>query len=306
MFQLYKQRNFSALINDTFSFFKTHGKNYLKSYFIISGSILLVISLVTFLLAKFFLGYTEGTISMIGKSMFVILGALAYFLFIVLSLVCYSVAVFYLKAIQEKDAPETKDVVALLKAKLGKIILFPIASLISFLPLTFLVFFITAFVMGLIFAALGLFGSILGFFVFAVMGSFMASWVLLSFYDNLTKDNGFFTSMGNGFTMVLNGFWKNVGATAIMGIIVFAVMFCVTALPGLIGTFTLLDQANPEMFDESISILSIIGTIFSVLLSFAITNLALIGQGMIYYSNEEEKGNNSLHSQIDLIGGESE
>lgn len=306
MFQLYKQRNFGALISDTFTFFKIHGKNYLKSYFIISGSILLVIALVAFLLTKFFLGGDEVTRSMMGDGTFFILAFLGCFVYIVLSLVCYSVAVFYLKAIQEKEAPETKEIIALLKAKLGKIVLFPIASLISFLPLTVLVFFLTAFILGLIFAALGLFGSILGFFVFAVMGSFMASWVLLSFYDNLTKDNGFFTAMGNGFSIVLNGFWKNVGATAIMGIIIICVMFCVTTLPGLVGTFTLLDQANPEMFDGSISILSIIGTIFSVLLSFAITNLALIGQGMIYYSNEEEKGNNSLHSQIDLIGGESE
>ncbi|QEE51308.1 hypothetical protein FUA48_17565 [Flavobacterium alkalisoli] len=306
MFQLYKQRNFGALISDTFTFFKAHGKNYLKSYFIISGSILLVISLVTFLLAKFILGGDEVTRSMMDNGTFYILAFLGCFVYLVLSLVCYSVAVFYLKAIQEKEAPETKEIIALLKAKLGKIVLFPIASLISFIPLITLVLIVSGAVSALIFATLGLFGSILGFFVFVVMGSFMASWVLLSFYDNLTKDNGFFTSMGNGFTIVLNGFWKNVGATAIMGIIVFAVLFFVTVLPEIIGTFTLLDQANPEVFDGSTSILSIIGTIFTVLLSFAITNLALIGQGMIYYSNEEEKGNNSLHSQIDLIGGESE
>ena len=35
MFQLYKKREFSALVGDTFNFFKLEGKNYFKNRIII-------------------------------------------------------------------------------------------------------------------------------------------------------------------------------------------------------------------------------------------------------------------------------
>jgi uncharacterized membrane protein len=42
--------------------------------------------------------------------------------------------------------------------------------------------------------------------------------------------------------------------------------------------------------------------VFSVLLSYIFNNFILINQGLIYYSLQEEKENNSTKSQIDLIG----
>lgn len=304
MFQLYKQRNFGALISDTFNFFKVHGKNYLKSYFIINGAILLVISLLVFLLTKFFID--SVTRPMMDGGLLFITGTAVVTLIVFLSMLSYSIPVLYLRAIQDKREPETKEIVNLLKANLGKIILFLIASLISFVPLLFLVSLVTTVLSGLILGLLGIFGSILGIVIFAVMGSFAASWVFLSFYDNITSKNGFFTSLGNGFTMVLNGFWKNIGATAVIGIIILAINFCISVLPGLIGTFTLLNETTPEGLAGGINVFTVILMIVNVLISYTLVNLILITQGMIYYSNEEEKGNNSLHSEIDLIGGESE
>ena len=43
MFQLYKKRDFNELVSDTFDFFKIHGKNYFKNYFIINGGFLLIL-----------------------------------------------------------------------------------------------------------------------------------------------------------------------------------------------------------------------------------------------------------------------
>ena len=58
MFQVFKKRDFSQLVGDTFSFFKLEGKNYFKNYFIINGGLLLILVVALYFLIKFFF---EGT-----------------------------------------------------------------------------------------------------------------------------------------------------------------------------------------------------------------------------------------------------
>ena len=52
MFQLYKKRDFSELVGDTFGFFKLEGKNYFKNYFIINGSLLLLLVVIIYFFTK--------------------------------------------------------------------------------------------------------------------------------------------------------------------------------------------------------------------------------------------------------------
>ena len=305
MFKLYRLRDFSALINDSFSFFKYHGKNYFKNYFIINGGILVVIALLTYLTTNVIFtsigdfnspGAQEMLLDYFDNNLwyFIGVGGVIFLLLMILSLLNYSYPVLYLKTLQNNEKPTVKDILALLKSKAGKIILFPIASLISFIPLFTIIALISAF----------FFMTIIGIPVACIIIAAMASWMMLSFYDNITTDNGFFTSFSKGITILTNRFWQNIGVTIIIAIVVFCTNLFFSFIPELLLEFTLLSETTDT---TSVSvIIAIISTILSVFISYLLTNLTVISQGMIYYSYEESVHNNSLDSEIDLIGGESE
>ncbi|WP_417366444.1 hypothetical protein [Flavobacterium beibuense] len=305
MFKLYRLRDFSALINDSFSFFKYHGKNYFKNYFIINGGILVVIALLTYLTTNVIFtsigdlnspGAQEMLLDYFDNNLwyFIGVGGVIFLLLMILSLLNYSYPVLYLKTLQNNQKPTVKDILTLLKSKAGKIILFPIASLISFIPLFTIIALISAFFIM----------TIIGIPVAFIIIAAMASWMMLSFYDNITTDNGFFTSFSKGITMLTNRFWQNVGVTIIIAIVVFCTNLFFSLIPELLLEFTLLSETT-DISSVSV-IIAIISTILSVFISYLLTNLTVISQGMIYYSYEESIHNNSLDSEIDLIGGESE
>lgn len=305
MFKLYRLRDFSALINDSFSFFKFYGKNYFKNYFIINGGILVVIALLTYLTTNVIFtsigdlnspGAQEMLLDYFDNNLwyFIGVGGVIFLLLMILSLLNYSYPVLYLKTLQNNQKPTVKDILTLLKSKAGKIILFPIASLISFIPLFTIIALISAFFIM----------TIIGIPVACIIIAAMGSWMMLSFYDNITTDNGFFTSFSKGITMLTNRFWQNVGVTIIIAIVVFCTNLFFSMIPKLLGIFTLLTETT-DISSVSV-IIAIISTIISVFVSYLLTNLTVISQGMIYYSYEESVHNNSLDSEIDLIGGESE
>ena len=62
VFQLYKKRDFSALMNDTMDFFKQCWKNYFRNYVIVNGALLLLMCVLYFLFFKDMLKniYTPG------------------------------------------------------------------------------------------------------------------------------------------------------------------------------------------------------------------------------------------------------
>src|SRR5690606_2696479 len=51
--QFYKTRDFSALITDTFGFFKEHGRNYFRNWLLLNGPLLIL------LVVLFIIGYRE-------------------------------------------------------------------------------------------------------------------------------------------------------------------------------------------------------------------------------------------------------
>lgn len=52
MFELYKKRQLSDNLGDTFLFFKNYGKNFLKIFFIINGAFLLLFGIIIYFLIK--------------------------------------------------------------------------------------------------------------------------------------------------------------------------------------------------------------------------------------------------------------
>ena len=63
MFQLFKERNFSDYINDTFLFFKVQGKHFFKSYFTINGPFLLIAVVLIYFFTKIYMDFVFSMIS---------------------------------------------------------------------------------------------------------------------------------------------------------------------------------------------------------------------------------------------------
>lgn len=315
MFQLFKKRNFSDLVGDTFTFFKMYGKHYFKNYFIVNGGILLVLLvLVYFLMKIFFEGMLANTDQAQPNAMdlfmndnlplIIGLAAVTGLAAIFLSLVSYTYPVAYLKLIEEKTAFETSEILTVMKSKTGKIVIFFLASLFIMIP-------VMLFVMALSFALVFI---IIGIPLLLLLIPALMCWVSLSFYEYIATDKGYFESLGNGFNMLRQKFWPCIGSTAVMYMIVQIVVGFVSMIPyviGLISMFTSIDTQNPEAgFNNNqfsfFMIMMGVTMVLSILMNFIFQNFILVNQGIIYYSVREENENNTPKSQIDLIGTDGE
>ncbi len=317
MFQLYKKRNFNELVADTFTFFKLHSKNYFKNYFIINGGFLLVLVVLLYFFLKIFY---EGLFAGINNNrmeenaivtnltsnfpLLISIGILMFLLIIMISIINYSYPIGYLKLIETKSELSTKNLIDFIKSKIGKSIVFFLTSLVTFVPIFFIVF-------GLLVALMFIF---IGFPLLLIVIPALISWLSLSYFDYIATDHPFLTSMSNGFNLMKEKFWAVIGSTVIMFVIVQVVVGIVYMIPyiiGMISAFT-----NPEMMQgsnepnaEALSFVMIMMTIamtLSILFNYTLQNLILINQGIIYYSSKEEVENNTIKNDIDLIGSDSE
>jgi len=313
MFRLYKQRNFNLLINDTFAFMRQCGKSYFAAYFVINGGPLLVLALLTYTIGDTLFGAVvsgatspggidsiEGNLTDNSALLFGA-GAAGAIVVLLISVFTYSFPVVYLKLMEDGKTPATKDILRALFARIGSVAMFLLLALLTFVPIMIIAsalsFLLAAIVLGIPFAII-LFAAI-------------SSWITLSFYDYLSNKPNYLQAMKNGFTILFQNFWANIGSTIIFYLIIFVLQGIVSFIPSIIGMGSLL--TNPDDFQRgdpsaySLAALVVILTIIlSMLLAYILSNLLLINQGMIYYSGREEKENHSLHADIDLIGNESE
>lgn len=317
MFQLYKKRDFSTLVSDTFNFFKIYGKDYFKNYLIINGGFLLVLLTLIYFFMKIFY---EGMLSGINNqtygnnllfdnlyanlSYFITGGVIAFILICIISIINYTYPIAYLKLIENNTEISTKSLIDFIKSKIGKSILFFLASLISFVPIFFIV--------SLILIALSV--IIIGIPLMLIVFPALISWISLSYYDYISSNTSFFTSVRNGYYLLKENLWANIASTVIMFVIVNVVIGIIYMVPYLIGIASLF--ANPESFQEggtnaldNLSFMMILMTIImivTIISNYLLQNLIFINQGIIYYSSKEEKENHTTKSNIDLIGSDSE
>lgn len=313
MFALYKKRDFSDYVSDTFQFFRETGKHYLKNYFTICGIMLMILVVVSYFLFQvyfdFFLNFDpshnnanfmQNLIQNNAGTIFI--GAFFMFLFIVLlSMLNYSIPVIYLDLYDKNKGNnfETKDIINRFKSKFGRIVVFFVGLIFLVTPLLVFVFVLLVL---LCFIIIGI-----PMLLLAVPAA--VSWITLSFYEYLNHDKGFFESLGNGFTHLKNQFFPNVGALIIMYIIIQISMTVFTLIPymfGLASVFTSAQSQGP-MDGDSLSTIKVMMTIVmvvSMLMSYILNNLLLVNQGLVYYSRREHNENISSQDSIDLIGSE--
>ena len=313
MFQLFKKRNFSDYISDTFSFFRITGKHFFKNYFIINGTLLILLMVLTYFVFKV---YFEMMFANIGSSapnfledyfnnnIGLIIGVfLLFFLLIMfISLINYAFPIVYMNLYDKHKGNhfESKEIIAELKSKFGKMLIF------------LLVLFLLGMTAGLIVLGLvvALMFILVGFLLLIILGPALLAFVQLSFYEYLNAENGIFNALGKGFDKLKQNFWPIIGSTIVMYFIVQIVISIFSMVPYIIGiasVFTSIEnQGSPE---ESLSFLSIMMVVFmclAMLFSYILNNLLVVNSGIIYYSLREQNENRNTINDIDLIGTESE
>lgn len=312
MFELFKKRDFSDYVSDTFQFFRETGKHYLKNYFTICGILLMVLAILCYFLFQlyfnFFLnfGRTNNNFAFIqnfteNNMALIIIGAVFIFLFIVLlSMLTYSIPVIYMDLYAKNNGNnfETKDILAKFKANFGRILIFFLGLIFIVTPLLILVFVLLVL---LCFIIVGI-----PLLLFAIPTA--VSWITLSFYEYLNHEKSFLNALGSGFTHLKNQYFPNVGSLMVMYIIVQIAMSVFTMFPYAFGMASVLTSTrNGSAHEDGLSTVKIMLTIVmvvSILMSYILNNLLLVNQGLVYYSRRENDENISSKDSIDLIGSE--
>jgi len=135
MFEFYKKRDFSALISDSFIFFKIYGKNYFKNYFLINGLLLILMVILAVV------GYRELFSQIFGSNIegqnryfeeyfeqnvgtLILTTSLIFILFLATAIINYCFPVLYIKRASETGNTniKTDEILSDLKANAGKIL----------------------------------------------------------------------------------------------------------------------------------------------------------------------------------------
>ncbi len=307
MFVLFKKRDFSDLISDTFAFFKTNGKHFFRNYFLINGGLLVLFCALLYFVFKIYFEASfagSGTLranylsQYFNNNMGLFAGTFSFFLLliIVISLLNVAYPVLYLQLLDSKKGAEftTAEIIDSLKDNIGRMLKFSIGFIFIIMPIMMIIFMLL-FLLCVI---------IIGIPMLMMAGPAFLAWLTLSFYTYLTEQLRFFTSLKKGYSLLKQQFWTVVGATFIMLLLIQFIQTIITMIPYFFGTvlfFTSTNAGTPEAINHIGFFTSFI-FIFIVLMSALFNNLIIVNQGIIYYSLREETENNSSESQIELIG----
>lgn len=305
MFQLYKQRDFSAYISDTIAFFKIYWKNFFGNYIVITGGILALLCLFYFFLFRDLftallntsnrgIGYDISYYFTDNPGLFISLLAVAVVLTIFFSILSTAYPVVYLELTEETGRADftASEIFERIKKFLPKIIRFALFSLITFLPLI-----TVATVLASVLVIL-----VVGVFVLILLIPAASVWIMQTFYAYLLNDISFTDAMRQGWKILFSKkFWHIIGSAAVIYVILNIAQSIVTLIPYFIILFSALATGNGALsanFGIYMSALYIV----SLVLSYIMSNILTVNQGMVYYSTLEQVNHTQALSEIDLIG----
>ena len=298
-FQLYKKRDFSALMNDTMDFFKKFWKNYFRNYVVINGALILLMCVLYFLVFKdmFKNMYTPGgagTWLADNTTPAIIIGGLLFFLVsIALSVFTTAFPMIYLKLLKTKgDEPLiSSEVFNGIKSYAGRLILFGLISFLIIFPLSIIVLGICA--------ALSI--IIIGIPMLILAIPTIMVWMMQAMYVYIEEDDSYFSALKKGWKITFDKYWHVVGSTIITCIFVMIVSSIFTMVPAIMmmsSVITMGGQPGAMEITPIMLVFYILGMIFS----FIAYNVLYIQQGLVYYSSQENTVNYQAFSEIENIG----
>ncbi len=312
MFQLFKQRDFGELFNDTFSFFKQKGKNYLGNYLKVTALFLVLLVVLIFIMSKFYFGvifsgldtavqndymeqYFENNIGLILG-----MGALIFIVIVLISLIQISYPVFYLKLLENNGnyQPKASEISKQIRQNFGKLVVF-------FLLTFFIVGIASA--IALTIATLLIF-VLIGLFLLLILVPYINGIIYLSFYHYMShRSIGYFDALGFAFSTIHNNFWRVIGSNLLITVIIQILVSIISMIPYMfffVSMFTTLSSGQiTDPSDMSGMMYALAATYAVVLLiSFLLNNIVIVNFGLIYYGERERIENRSARNELDEIG----
>lgn len=312
--KLYKKRNFSALLNDTFLFFKKNGKNYFKNYLILNGLVLIAMVVLFVLGYKNFLSvFFEGNLNgqeayfenYFSENLFqvIVIGIMVVLLFFTMLIFNYLYPIFYMKRLAETGDRKIKldHILGDIKANLGKVFKFIIGGIFILSPMALIIFGVTYILVFIL----------IGILLMFVITPFITNVLSFHMFDYFNTNRGFFASLGYAVRSQFyesNGgktpFWKYIGTALVLHIIIQIVTGVITGvsiaifvIQNIIGADT-----STEINSNMIAVFISVGYSVMVLVSLFAMNLVHVAEALMYYDSRTDLHRLEELSKIETIG----
>ncbi len=286
-FIFYKKRGFSALIGDTFTFFKKYARNFFSNYLIVNGAIFAATGII--FAAMLILRASSSLSFGLGSAALLILVLLLLSFFLMLFVICFPIA--YTQLLEE--APYRMDISA--KEIFDKIRVM--------LPRAFTFGFISVFVVGIpyMFILWGIFGvlgeetvlsKLVSVFVSTFMVLFLQQFMLIYIKDKMD----YFPALEKVINQLKVGFWDKFGATFVMTLIISAITTAGVFVPMVIYMVAL----GLSGFEATVgnTILVFVLLLIAITVVFVASNFQTFLQILIHFGEKDGE----YTDEIDLIG----
>lgn len=286
-FIFYKKRGFSALIGDTFTFFKKYARNFFSNYLIVNGAIFAATGII--FAAMLILRASSSLSFGLGSAALLILVLLLLSFFLMLFVICFPIA--YTQLLEE--APYRTDISA--KEIFDRIRVM--------LPRAFTFGFISIFVVGIpyMFILWGIFRVLRGEPVLLqLVSAFMSTFMVLflqQFMLIYIKDKmDYFPALEKVINQLKVGFWDKFGATFVMTLIISAITTAGVFVPIVIYMVALGLSGFEATVGNTILIFVLLLIIITVV--FVASNFQTFLQILIHFGEKDGE----YTDEIDLIG----
>ncbi|MBW7868748.1 MAG: hypothetical protein H3C31_10525 [Brumimicrobium sp.] len=305
--EFYKKRDFGQIIGDTFTFFKEYGRNFILNYLTINGGIILL------LLITVVLGYGEIISQLFGgnisgetyyfqqyyndnQMMLIFTSIILFLLLLLLMLFTFSFPVFYIKIVSETGNKKvtTSEIIDHFKGNFKRLLLFYLGTIFIVTPIFFAATLLSAFLIIIM----------IGLFLFIMLIPVMLNIVNFSLFDTLIGGNSYFKALITAFKMQFSRrFWKYMGATLVIYLIIYVISMLFTLIPILIFGFSIFTVAGGAQDDSTVMVILILVMYFiSIIFSFIVFNAFYISAGWMYFDSREDLQGEASISEIDQMG----
>ena len=286
-FIFYKKRGFSALIGDTFTFFKKYARNFFSNYLIVNGAIFAATGII--FAAMLILRASSSLSFGLGSAALLILVLLLLSFFLMLFVICFPIA--YTQLLEE--APYRMDISA--KEIFDKIrVMLPRAFTFGFISI-FVVGIPYMFILWGIFRVLGeetVLFQLVSAFVSTFMVLFLQQFMLIYIKDKMD----YFPALEKVINQLKVGFWDKFGATFVMTLIISAITTAGVFVPMVIYMVAL----GLSGFEATVgnTILVFVLLLIAITVVFVASNFQTFLQILIHFGEKDGE----YTDEIDLIG----
>ncbi len=303
--ELYKERDFGAIISDSFLFFKKNGKNYFKNYLAINGGLLLLLILLIVvgfndIISQFFQSnmgdrpfifeqfFEENPIIFISISLLIVI------LFIIIGVINYTFPIVYLDLYGKLNRADfsVSELVDKLRNNIGKMLIFMIFTIFILTPLAFVVLGLNILLIFLI----------IGLFLFLITFPAITNITNFTLFDYILTEKGIFDAFGTAFKIQFSkNFWKYIGVTLVLYLIIQIATFIFTFFPAFFAGIG--SAVNPsEGGLPIVTIITIVTYVLSMVVSLIASNIIYIATGFMYFDSRKDLHQMEHFKEIDSIG----